>query len=191
MTENKQLKYSFTIGDIVEAKHLDRTSAKNSFYGSWIYILFVIFFIALGIVDLTKIEPEDLAIISYLKELFVSDEIVTNNLASAIWNFLLAFILSFNVTPKYNLLSRWIIARKYRKNFMQQEPKTLNINSDLIELVSENHRRSMQRQDFSHFQENKQIYLLHGSQVKMIIPKRAIDSAELANITSLFNSKIN
>ena len=191
MTKNKQLRYSFTIGDIVEAKHLDRTSNKNSFYNSWLNILFVIFFLASGIGDLIRVEPNDLEIISYLKELFISDEIITNNLASAMWNFLIAFLFSVNVTPKYNPLSRWVIARRYRKNFMQKEPKILNINSDRIEVVSENHRRSIQWQDFSHFQENKQIFLLHGSQVKVIIPKRAIESAELANMTSLFDSKIN
>ena len=191
MTINKQLKYTLASRDLIEGYQLERILPKNSPYFFWMYMLSVILFLALGIIDLSRVKPEDLDIISYLKSFFISDEIVTNNLASAIWNFLLALILSDYVIPKYNPISHWLFVRKYHKNFLQQEPKTLTINSDHIEIVSENHRKSMQWQDFSHFQENKQIFLLHGSLVKVIIPKRAFDNQELANMTSFFTSKIN
>ncbi len=191
MPNKSCIHYSLTTDDLIEADQLTLTSKEGRDQSFWIFILISIFYLISSILKLRDLGIEDLFSLAYIQKLLVGDGKTTGYLDSFLVDFSLFLLLFLSSVPKYSPLSRWQIRRRYGRNFVKQEPKTVTIDDTHIEIVSENHRKFMQWQDFSHFQENKQIFLLHGSLVKVIIPKRAFDNQELANMTSFFTSKIN
>lgn len=87
----------------------------------------------------------------------------TNHIISALYYFTLALILSSNTFPKYNPLYRWVLNKKYQKNFVKQEILNLAIDEQKIAIALSNYRSSRQWQDFTRFRENKYIFLLDAS----------------------------
>lgn len=174
-------------------EYLEAEQLKLSRDGTlWLNLSSCIVLIITGLFDLQKVSSQDLHLIEYLREWWVSDTVPTNYIASALFYFALALLVSSNTLPKYNPLNRWLLSRQYRQSFVKQETQSLTVDKDEVQIVSENCRRFIQWQDFTQWRENKQIFLLCGStsRTNVIIPKRVCEHSEIESIRTMLSSKI-
>ena len=182
------LKYHLKNHEYLEAEQL-KLSRDGTF---WLNLSFSVVLIIVGLFDLRKVSSQDLHLIEYLRAWWVSDTIPTNYIASALFYFALALLVSSNTLPKYNPLNRWLLSRQYRQNFVRQETQYLTVDKDEIQISSENCRNLIQWQDFTQWRESKQIFLLCGStsRTNVIIPKRVCEHSEMESIRAVLSSKI-
>lgn len=102
MPNNILLNYQLKDSDYIEAEQLKLIKSTTA----WLNLLFSVVFVINGVTNLNQVSDRNLLVFEYLKELWISEEIKTNYLLSAIFYFGLALLISFETFPKYNPLYR-------------------------------------------------------------------------------------
>ena len=177
---------TLTINDFIEAQQLS-IRRSNSFWYNWIMAIFLC---GLSFIEIKRInEPY-----------FLVSEFTKNNVRTqTIEEHVIAFLFTFGVSifiisrnfPQYNLISRWNISRKYQKDFIKQETKTIEIDETGIARKSDSYRESIEWSGYTKFAEGKNIFLLFEGKESNIIPKRIFNNTEQLNsFRELLNSKI-
>lgn len=185
------ISYQLTHEDYIEAKQINVFKRPGLIYkmSSYLLAITIPFF---GIVYLIRINNPNFMIIQY----FQSSNNYSTSYDNLFWGLLLIItglpLLFSEICPKYDLLTRWKISRAYKKNFVIQQPRKVEINEVQIRIVLDSYREIRSWKNYIKFVESSKMFLLYYDKEEyQIIPKRAFNPESDINLfRNLLQNKI-